>query len=460
MSRNGYSREYSQLFKSHSPSRRKFKKKDPFHSNMKKPILLLAFLVIFSCMNTSQARSKSKKSRKSSNQTSLLSEQNLRQELTTIFEKNELNKVMMFRMISDVNAYVIFDCEKPSYIAPGNQLVTLKNHIINYDLERRKDPRITNESSAYMCDKNENIWRVNPEIFKSKGFIGFDHDKAAEADGNFIVLADEKAIKDYVQNIDADDKLAKKIVQLAYTITHHPKFYRVDKSKNSKLVDVYAEQEKKIPPWLRDQRSKQINRLYKQLTKEGKNFTVPKHPKLKEDTFADGFSFIIFDCKDPSILHPTKDKKALLKKLNDTLFSLVLKKTGHCTDDKIWRNSANENFLTFDAKGLGLGFSPSLKLLTIMKMKGMCDDYMKFMYHPAYYLKGFLKPEQCTSDVGEKEEEKKINDILDEHFGKKSTRPAKPLKRSKTRGQKKKSKKQKLIDKNSKQTQESDGFED
>ncbi|RNA32684.1 hypothetical protein BpHYR1_049535, partial [Brachionus plicatilis] len=62
-----------------------FKKKDPFHSNMKKPILLLAFLVIFLCMNTSQARSKSKKSRKSSNQTSLLSEQNLRQELTTSF---------------------------------------------------------------------------------------------------------------------------------------------------------------------------------------------------------------------------------------------------------------------------------------------------------------------------------------------------------------------------------------
>lgn len=425
---------------------------------MKTFFLIFLVLGLVFVTNGSRTRSKSKKAKKSENETFVLSEQKLRDELKTIFEKNELNKVMMFRMISDVNAFVIFDCDKPSYIAPGNQLVTLKNHIINYDMERRKDPRIQNESSAYMCDKKENIWRVNPEVFNSKGFIGFDHDKAAEADGNFIVLADEKAIKEYLQNIDTDGKLAKKMVQLAYTITHHPKFYRVDKRKNSKLVDVYAEQEKKIPKWLREMRSKQIDKLFKEFTKETKNFTMPTHSKLKEDTFGDGFSFIIFDCKEPSILHPKKEKNFFLKKLNDTLFSLVLKKTGRCDDDNIWRNSASNNFLTFDAKGLGLGFSPSPRLLTLMKIKDICDDYMKFLYHPGYYLKNYAKPDQCISDAGQKEEEKKINEILDEHFGKKSTTIS--SKRAKKEKQKNKSKKLKIIsDKTTSESQDSDGFE-
>lgn len=422
---------------------------------MEKIILFLVLITLLSFIDIIQARSKSNKTKTISDQT-LLNEPNLRQELNSIFEKNELNKVMMFRMVSDVNAFVIFDCDKPSYIAPGNQLITLKNHIINYDMERRKDPRIKNESSAYICDKKENIWRVNPEVFQSKGFIGFDHDKAAESDGNFIVLADEKAIKDYLQNIDTNGKLAKQIVKLAYTIIHHPKYYQIDKSKNAKLVDVYDEQEKKIPKWLRDMRSKQIDKLYKEFTKETKNFTIFKHHKLKEETFGDGFSFIIFDCKDPSILHPCKNKKPYLKKLNDTLFSIVLKKIGRCSHDNIWRNSENDNFLTFDAKGLGLGFSPSSRLLTLMKIKNLCDDYMKYLFHPGYYLKNFTKPKQCTSDLGQKEEENKINEILDDHFGKKSSKTLKNYKKS---NQNKKSKKEKSIEKYSHESNESDGFE-
>ncbi|CAF0877604.1 unnamed protein product [Brachionus calyciflorus] len=357
-------------------------------------------------------------------------DQKLRDELNQIFTKLELSNLMMYRMISDVNSFVIFDCEKPSYIGPDNQLILLKNHIINYDIERRKDPRIKNESSAYMCDKNENIWRVNPDVFKSKGFIGFDHDKAAEADSNFIVLADEKAIKDYFINIDKDGKITKKAIELAFSIIHHPKYYKVDKTKKSKLVDVFAEQDKKIPKWLRDLRSKQINDLYEKLTVETKNFTIPKQSSLKEDTFGDGYSFIIFDCKEPSILHPTNQlNKPLLEKLNSSLFNIVLKKVGHCSEDNIWRQgkkpddkSEPEFFLTFDAKGQGLGFSPSIKLLKIMKIKGMCDDYMKYLYHPAYYLKNYKKPEQCTSSSVEKEEEDSIKNILDEHFNKKSTK--------------------------------------
>lgn len=333
-------------------------------------------------------------------------------------------------MISDVNAYVIFDCKKPSYLKSGNQLVVLKNHIINYDIERRKDPRV-NESSAYICDKTENVWRINPGMFKRTGFIAFDDDKPADADNNFITLADEKTIKDYLVNID-ENKISDKIIELAFKITHHPKYYKADKTKKPKVVDVIEEQDKKLPKWLKNLRTKQIEDLYSRLTKKSNNFTVEKHPKLREETFGDGYSYMLFDCDNPSYYYPKDEKNVALFKIESKEYKLLFNKMGYCNkNDKIWRSgkkpagNKDSEFLTFDAKGKGLGFSPSVNLLKILKLKALCDDYMKYMFHPSYFNKKFKKPIQCTSKAGEQEEEKKIVNIINSHKNKATTRKGK-----------------------------------
>lgn len=86
-------------------------------------------------------------------------------------------------MIADSHCYVVVDCEQPSYIKSNRQLVMLSNHILNDHLKRKQDP-LYNETDAYICDKTENVWRVNPAVFSGlSGFIGFIIDTF---DGNSV----------------------------------------------------------------------------------------------------------------------------------------------------------------------------------------------------------------------------------------------------------------------------------
>lgn len=50
----------------------------------------------------------------------------------------------------------------------------LKNHILNDHLTRKQHPDY-NETDAYICDRAENVWRINPEVFGgNSGFIGLE----------------------------------------------------------------------------------------------------------------------------------------------------------------------------------------------------------------------------------------------------------------------------------------------
>lgn len=183
-------------------------------------------------------------------------------------------------MISYINTYLIFDCKSPSYIKSKNQLAVLKNHVLNDHLERVQHP-LYNDTDHYMCDPAENIWRINPHLFKQAGYIGFDDDRPAEADSHFITFMDEATIRDYLSQSGVAPKLAEQIVELAFKVIHHPKYFAFDKKKPPVVVDIYAEQENKLPKWFREMRHKQMDELYEKITAKTSNFSIEKGPGIR-----------------------------------------------------------------------------------------------------------------------------------------------------------------------------------
>lgn len=207
-------------------------------------------------------------------------------------------------MINEGNVYVIIDCDKPSYIRSNHEVVLLKNHIINDSLMRKKHPNY-NDTDAYICDKKENVWRVSPEMFKKTGYIGFDEKRAAEADSNFIIFADEKQIKEYLNN--QEPKFIRNVQELALKIIHHPKYFKankVSKKKPAKEVDIFNEQDKKLPKWFVELRKNEMNKLFGKIAASSDNFTIENDATMKEYFFGNGYSFVLFDCQNPSYLFP------------------------------------------------------------------------------------------------------------------------------------------------------------
>ena len=179
-------------------------------------------------------------------------------------------------MINAPNTFIIFDCDRRSYINPNGQLVILANHVLNDHLERIKHP-LYNDTDLYICDKSkENVWRVNPTQFHETGYIGFDHSRPAEADRNFIVYVDEKTIRAYLVN--QPTKVTEKIIQHALNAIHHPKYTKPDSNKKSVVIDIELEKEGKIPKWFRDARMKQMNDLYDKITAPASNFSIENGP--------------------------------------------------------------------------------------------------------------------------------------------------------------------------------------
>lgn len=120
-----------------------------------------------------------------------------------------------------------------------------------------------------------------------------------------------------------------------------------------------------------------------------------------------------------------------LVKIESVEMKMVFKKAGKCLPaENVWRRSlgakpavddgtspfSQMNYLTYDVKGHGLGYSPAQDTLKILKVKELCGDYMKFMHHPAYYIKSYKRPFECESNESNLEEEKKVAKIVKDHF--------------------------------------------
>lgn len=150
---------------------------------------------------------------------------------------------------------------------------------------------------------------------------------------------------------------------------------------------------------------------------------------MQEYLFGNGYSLILFDCDNPSYLFPKAKKPSTVEtvQLSTAQIKLAFKKMGRCGNDGVWRrlsgnmqqtkhaDLAKLNYLTYDVKTNGLGYSPSIDLLKIMRIKGLCDEFMKFSYHPGYFLHDYKKPPECAGGRSDIDEERKISKIVDDY---------------------------------------------
>lgn len=126
--------------------------------------------------------------------------------------------------------------------------------------------------------------------------------------------------------------------------------------------------------------------------KQLEEFTVDKIRSL----IGDGNHLIVFDCQNPSYM---KNKKAqnLPKELAK---QIKIKNNCSLEVDNLWHvGSDSSSLTTFNVKSKSLS-KPQLpfKKLTMHFMNlNMCDDFMKFMKHPGYFLKIYKKPTVCLN---------------------------------------------------------------
>lgn len=123
----------------------------------------------------------------------------------------------------------------------------------------------------------------------------------------------------------------------------------------------------------------------------------------------DELTFIIFDCKNPKYLFPTnKINKPELRDLPNNLTALI-KNVAHCDkEDEIWllEKSSEEKkgiYLAYEYLKSSYRYIHTSNFVSILKEKNNCDEFMKFILHPSYFVdiktfkgKVFDKPLECT----------------------------------------------------------------
>jgi hypothetical protein len=309
-------------------------------------------------------------------------------------------------MIDNGRAYLIYDCKTPSFTSLNNQKIILKNHIINHEIKRKQHP-LYNDTDGYICDEKDNLWHVNPKAgWNHNGLIAFADDvPPALADKNFVTLMDEKSIRDYLKTVMTNHSSASQtmdyIVSLIFKIVHHPLYYETDKQKKVKTVDILAEQDKQIPDWIKNQRKKDTKLIYDKIIKKSPNITIVLDKNKLEHVIGDGFSFVVFNCIRPSYIYPklSEFNNLTVVHISSSEFLALFNYLAYCNQsENVWRLKKNNYYLTFDAKIMGLGYSPSKTLLNIFNDKGVCDDFMKYLMHPFYYNKmHFKQPSECLT---------------------------------------------------------------
>ena len=312
----------------------------------------------------------------------------------------------MSKMIDNGRAYLIYDCNTPSYISLNNQKIILKNHIINHEMKRKQHP-LYNDTEGYICDSKENLWRINPDPkagWNQNGLIAFADDvEPAFADKNFVILMDEKSIRDFLKTKISSVKMIDSIIKLIFRIVHHPVYYIADSQKGVKNVDILAEQDKQIPDWIKILRKKETKLIYEKITRKSSNITIVLDKNKLENVIGDGFSFIVFNCTRPSYIYPSNTNEfnnLTVVQIKSYEFLSLFNYIAYCDQiENVWHLKKSKYYLTFDPKIMGLGYSPNERLLNIFNDKGVCNDFMKYLMHPFYYNKIIFKqPIECLTN--------------------------------------------------------------
>lgn len=164
-----------------------------------------------------------------------------------------------------------------------------------------------------------------------------------------------------------------------------------DKSSAKKTTKAYNPRKKEIRDFIAIYKNKTNN--WTTSTRNG--FDRKQIKKL----IGSGSHLVVFSCEKPGYLDMKrktrfKDPKILLE-LNKTA---ICKSPEKRPDRGLWLEGGDENSLvTYDYQKITLSRPrlPMSRLIQYFIEIDLCDDFMKFMRHPSYFVKNFPKPAQC-----------------------------------------------------------------
>lgn len=115
----------------------------------------------------------------------------------------------------------------------------------------------------------------------------------------------------------------------------------------------------------------------------------------------DGVHLVVFDCLLPSYMDLRRKTHI---KSSDILDELSSNQRANCSrdDDNIWHVSAGppNSFLTYNYKSRTLSISPPLPmsdLVDYFRRLGICNEFMRFVRHPGYFVRHYRKPAVCAA---------------------------------------------------------------
>lgn len=174
------------------------------------------------------------------------------------------------------------------------------------------------------------------------------------------------------------------------------------------------------------------NRLGLALSRLSSDQEIQALTKKVVSLMGNGYYFIIFNCTKPMFISADNKVETLASKAALE----VLKKDDACqpsksagankassNNDDIWHYRAEPpaDFSTYDFKAQAISeqILPFTKLLEVFSRVGLCDDFLRFMNHPAYFFDDnrFAKPKICagtgTAEPGTKSKERGIKKSRD-----------------------------------------------
>ena len=280
-------------------------------------------------------------------------------------------------------------------------------------LERKKHP-LYNDTDGYVCAPENSgkygVWRNNPEERGAfEGYIGLDEGHLDNADKHQFVLKDEQFIQKYMdenyeaiaQNLNGEKFEKTKIIELILKAIHHPNYFPIDKNAKHASIDLVELESNRIPQQIQKLQEKKLKSILDK-------FDPSKSDSAQYyiDYFGDGFTFIVFNCTQPQYLYPNKDNNVNSVLLN-MAFQNLAKQNAYCKDDGIWRVNDEgradfkDSYFTYDARSESLGTVVPQSFYEVLINKTMCDDYMRFLNHPAYFNQSFKKPVECRAESKE-----------------------------------------------------------
>lgn len=256
---------------------------------------------------------------------------------------------------------------------------------------------LSNYKSNFMCRKNEsdnlmnNIW-ISSNGTKDQMMLIKRENPESEAE---LAIVSENP-SDIMKHLEASEVQNKELVKVAILkILRHPAFFSVDSMPKAKINienALIATQPKELLIF----ENKLRNYLYKKFTTRSTaklnnrtriEIEVPENDKLKKEIFGNPFTYIMYDCENPSVrerIFDTEKKKINLKTTVPLMNGReIMEQAGFsCNkDDGIWYSG--ERLVGYDVL-LKSFDTVDKRILALMKYmsKDLCEKFMSLWSFP------------------------------------------------------------------------------